>query len=92
MIETDQIHEQHWFPLNNLDEGRDLMKAIREVLDEILKNPNRICPNCGGIRPEIVFRYKNHNFFLTCWKIKKKNRKIAETDYEKLERYFDSEL
>jgi len=87
----DQKHLQYWFPLNNLNEGRELMKAIRQVLDEILANPQRNCPNCGGIRPEIVFKYKGHNYFFTCWKIKKKNKTIAETDYASFVEYFDSE-
>ena len=91
MTENDQVHIQQWFPLNNLNESRKLMKATREVLEEILKNPERNCPNCGGMRPEIVFKFKDHNYFFTCWKIKKKNRTIAETDYEKFVRYFDSE-
>jgi hypothetical protein len=86
MIE-DQVHPQEWLPLNNLNEGKELMKAIRQVLDEILTNPERICPNCGGIRPEIVFKYKDHNYFFTCWKIKKKNKVIAETDYKKVAKY-----
>jgi len=87
----DQKHREYWFPLNNLNEGRELMKAIRQVLDDILTNPQRNCPNCGGIRPEIVIKYKEHNYFFTCWKIKKKNKTIAETDYEKFVKYFDSE-
>jgi len=91
MSEDYEVHKERWFPLTNLNEGRELMKAIRDVLDEILTDPKRTCPNCGGIRPEIVFKYKDHNYFFTCWKIKKKNKIIAETDYQKFVRYFDSE-
>jgi len=91
MTEDEQKHTQLWFPLNNINESRELMKAIREVLEEILTNPQRNCPNCGGIRPEIVFKFKEHNYFFICWKIKKKSKTIAETDYEKFVKYFDSE-
>ena len=91
MTEDDQIHITHWLPLNDLYYGRDLMKTLRKVVEEILNNPERICPNCGGMRPEIVFQYNGYNYFFTCWKIKKKNKKIAETDYEKMVEYFHEE-
>lgn len=91
MTDEDQVHEQKWFYLNNIGESRYNMIVMRKVLEEILKNPNRMCQNCGGMRPEIAFKFKDHDYYFTCFKITKKNKTIAETDYKKMAEYFASD-
>ena len=52
----------------------------------------RIAPQISiDLRPEIGFKSRNHDYYFTCWKITKKNKTIAETDYSKWANYFASE-
>jgi hypothetical protein len=49
----------------------------------------KLCPNCGGIVPELRVEYDGKDFWFTCYKIvdSKTQKTTFETDYEKFGRY-----
>jgi len=45
---------------------------IAETLFQLLENPAP-CQSCGGLVPELAFRWNNHTFYFTCYQIEKGN-------------------
>jgi hypothetical protein len=69
----------------NLETPRDLQRHLRQELKKISSVSH--CPNCGGLLPEIGFKYEGLTYHFTCYKIKKEEKAIVETDYAKLAHY-----
>jgi hypothetical protein len=64
---------------------------LKKWLEKIFANPQR-CPNCGGLKYDVVIKHGGIEFHFGLWKIMDKRNEgedkiIAETDYKKLSRY-----
>jgi hypothetical protein len=63
---------------------------LKEWLEKDLGEPKN-CPRCGGIHPEIQLVLGGKTYYLTCWKVTEKGKILAETDFEKVVRYYRAE-
>ena len=75
----------------NTDEYLGVYGTVSEQVLRFLENLHKgkyfMCPECGGILPEISFSYKHCHYKFICTKITDgKDNVIAETDYKLLER------
>jgi len=66
-----------------------LMKLISQFLKEQVSKAEH-CANCGGIVPEMGFRYEGVDYIFACIAIEKDGKMIGETDYERFGKYCQS--
>lgn len=71
---------------NKLLEG-----SLMEYLTTFLLNYRKICPNCGGIVPNLRIKHQGFTFDFVCIKISYGKQVLDETDYEKLGEYCKAE-
>jgi len=64
----------------------DTLRTLQSFFKTNLSHPQN-CPSCGGIVPELSFRYKGKSYFFTCYMITENSRIKAQTDYRKFAKY-----
>lgn len=64
-----------------------IVGQLKQWLEKDLAEPKN-CPSCGGIHPEIQLVLGDRTYYLTCWKVTEKGKILAETDFEKVVRYY----
>jgi hypothetical protein len=53
-----------------------------------LRKELHMCPNCGGLQPNVKFSFENRSYEFVCTEITDgQGNIVAETDYKQLEEY-----
>jgi hypothetical protein len=65
----------------------EIFRSLQSFFKTNLSHPQN-CPSCGGIVPELSFRYKGKSYFFTCYMITENSKVKAQTDYQKFAEYY----